>query len=76
MRRRGSLLFSRQGREHLESGGGIAAAPVGGPQYQTGMRMPRDGFEDLVRLFHSESGIPLQKSRSVPKRNVKRSDGL
>ncbi len=40
------------------------------------MRVPGDGFEDLVRLLYSESGIPLQKSCSVTQCNIERSNGL
>jgi glycine/D-amino acid oxidase-like deaminating enzyme len=43
-------------------GSGLRApyASMGCAQNQSRMRMPRDGFEDLVRLFYSETGIPFQ----------------
>ena len=40
------------------------------------MGVPGDGFQNLVRLLYSESGIPFQKSCSMTECNVERSNGL
>ncbi len=50
--------------------------PMRGAQNQPRMRMPGDGLEDLVRLLDRESGILLQQSCSMPKRNIQCSNGL
>ena len=49
---------------------------MGCAENEAGVGMPGDGFEDLVRLFYRESGIPFQKSRSVTQCNIERSNGL
>ena len=45
-------------------------------QYQSGMGMSGDGFQNLVCLLYREAGIFFQQSCSVIKRNVERSNGL
>jgi hypothetical protein len=76
MSRGRTLLLARQGREYPESGCRISASSMSRTQNQPGMRVPWDGFQDLVRLFYSESGVPLQQSCSMRKRNIERSNGL
>jgi hypothetical protein len=53
-----------------------AGAPMSGAENQSGMRVSGDGLEDLVHLFNRESGILLQQSCSMPKRNIQCSNGL
>jgi hypothetical protein len=69
-------LLAGQRLEHLERSLSLAGAPMSGTQNQPGMRMSGDGLEDLVHLFYRESGIPLQQSCSMPKRNIQCSNGL
>ena|ERR1700722_12547171 len=47
---------------------------MSGAQNQARMRVTRGGLQDLARLLYSESGIPIQKSCSVTKCNLERSN--
>ena len=55
---------------------GCSRTATRGAQNEAGVGMPGDGFEDLVRLLYSESGILFQKSRSVTQCNIERSNRL
>jgi hypothetical protein len=70
------LLLARQRCQHLDGGLGVPAPAVGRTENEAGMWMSGDAFENFVRLFYCEPGIPLQKSCSVTKSNLKRSNRL
>ena len=69
-------LFARERRKYFDGGLRVSRTSMRCAQNEPRMGVPRDGFKDFVRLFYSEPGIPLQKSCSMTKCNIERSNRL
>ena len=76
MSRCGARLFTRERCEHLYGGLCLSGTAMRRAENEAGVGMPRGGFENLVRLLYSESGVPLQESCSMTKCYVERSNGF
>ena len=74
--RRGALLFTGKGHQRVERRLRESGTAPRRAQNEARVRMPGSSFQDLVRLFDGEAGIPLQQSRGVSESNLERPDGL
>jgi hypothetical protein len=69
-------LLTRESLENAEGSARLSGVSMSGSQNQTGIRMPRNSFQNLIRLLYRESGVRSQQSCSMAQRNIQCPNGL